>query len=424
MRQTKSIFSFAFLLALSVLHFETTASSMARPPHIDLEATSTEYRILLNQQSIRPLSGKAKAKDPVDKAIELGNRNLDWLKKINQKKISRGEQPISFSSPTTATGYPMTQPKSYGPKIIESRLEQALLQMPMAFRQILESTKSLPDEPSLPLADYIKWANEVDVIYQTSTRWKLMMPWKDYYTQAKANDIRGYYFLNQETDIEKKLKNFLQLSSADKSRFQDYLIMMCQNTEGVENDPCAFDLSTAIFNNNVDRYYQKYLKGSEKLWNDFFELQNPRTDISWSSKTPNETVIPFLDPKDKVVENFLRDNIQDEWKFLNWQLILGFSNTARINVSFEPDVTPHVNDLGGDNIVMNANTPLTEYDVQWTIRHEFGHTLGFTDCYIEFYDPKEDVMTSYQIDINNLMCSRKGHIQKTHYDQMKKYYYK
>jgi len=52
---------------------------------------------------------------------------------------------------------------------------------------------------------------------------------------------------------------------------------------------------------------------------------------------------------------------------------------------FEPGVTPHVNGIGGRIITMDANAPLDDYDVSWTIRHEYGHVLGFPDCYVEFY---------------------------------------
>jgi hypothetical protein len=73
---------------------------------------------------------------------------------------------------------------------------------------------------------------------------------------------------------------------------------------------------------------------------------------------------------------------------------------------------------------MDANTPLTEWDVQWTIRHEFGHVLGFVDCYLEFYDPSEKAIVTYQLDIDHLMCARSGRMQKSMYDVLKQYYLK
>lgn len=38
------------------------------------------------------------------------------------------------------------------------------------------------------------------------------------------------------------------------------------------------------------------------------------------------------------------------------------------------------------------------------IAHEFGHVLGFEDCYIEFYNDQKEIIY-YEIDKSNLMCS-------------------
>jgi hypothetical protein len=51
---------------------------------------------------------------------------------------------------------------------------------------------------------------------------------------------------------------------------------------------------------------------------------------------------------------------------------------------------------------------------RWTIRHEYGHVLGFTDCYLEFYDTIEKAMVYYEIEVDNLMCSRSGRLKPIH----------
>jgi hypothetical protein len=81
-----------------------------------------------------------------------------------------------------------------------------------------------------------------------------------------------------------------------------------------------------------------------------------------------------------------------------------------------------VDKLGGNEITMDKNAPLSEYEVQWTIRHEFGHVLGFRDCYLEFYDSTEKAIVSYQFDVTNLMCSRQGHLKEIHYQELKRLY--
>ena len=407
-----------------------------RPPPIDLDATGSEYHRYSQQyyeqylHSLKPSHSPQSphqslaSSAPILRAIELGNRNLEWLKTINKKRAQLKQPPISFTNPSNTNGYPITEPKTYSPEIIEDQTTELLYKMPPIFRQVIDANTPLPEYPNLPLNDYIKWSNKVDHLYQLATRWQLMIPWLGELTEARQEDVRGFYFLSQEPNLEKKLKNFDKLNKSDQKRLSEYLIMICQNTEGVIKDPCTSNFNQAASLNKVYEFYQKYQPNSQALWNDFFVLGNPRNDLIWNSTNPGQLLVPFLNPNDATVESFLRDNLQDEWKLASWKLLLQFSSIANIRINFEPDVTPHVDSLGGNVITMNQSTPLTEYDVQWTIRHEFGHTLGFKDCYIEFYIPAEKVIMAYQLDITNLMCSRKGHLKQTHFDQLKKNYFK
>ena len=169
--------------------------------------------------------------------------------------------------------------------------------------------------------------------------------------------------------------------------------------------------------------YDRYLASSQRIWNSYFTLSNARTDVKWKKLELME--VPFVKPNKSAIENFLRVEIQDEWRWKGWQLQLDFGNGGQetAHIEFEEGTTPHVNKLGGSTITMDANAPLTEYAVRWTIRHEFGHVLGFPDCYVEFYEPENGRMVNYQIDTSNLMCSRRGHLKQIHYDALKEAYY-
>ncbi|MEO0335876.1 MAG: hypothetical protein AAF202_05760 [Pseudomonadota bacterium] len=121
---------------------------------------------------------------------------------------------------------------------------------------------------------------------------------------------------------------------------------------------------------------------------------------------------------------FLKDNIEDEFSFEGFQLQVEFSNSRSSGVFVEwlPDVTPHVKGLGSDHIVMNSRDSLSDWNTQWTIRHEFGHVLGLPDCYIEFYEADKNVITNYQIDVDDLMCSRAGVINQRIVDELNRAY--
>jgi len=183
-------------------------------------------------------------------------------------------------------------------------------------------------------------------------------------------------------------------------------------------------LTKAIKNRQVLAYHQQYVAAAAQMYNELFELQNPRPEVVWNNKHPDVMAMPFSLPDRQDVQEWFKTNVEDEYHLNDWSLQINYSKLGNLaRIVFTPGTTPHVNGLGGDTIYMDANRALQEYEVTWTIRHEFGHVLGFPDCYVEFYDTKHDVMVNYQVDITNLMCSRRGHLQPKHYEQLKKYYY-
>ena len=106
-----------------------------------------------------------------------------------------------------------------------------------------------------------------------------------------------------------------------------------------------------------------------------------------------------------------------------WKLGVDFSSvTNAIELVWRPGSTPHVPYLGSNQIIMDANTSVHEWEVQWTLKHEFGHNLGFPDCYLEFYEPETKLIVAYQMDLTDLMCSRKGNIKKRHIDELQRVY--
>ena len=167
------------------------------------------------------------------------------------------------------------------------------------------------------------------------------------------------------------------------------------------------------------------MKEGQAKWDELFLITAKRDDIVWKSNSSHLLKTPFTNPKSQEVLNFLKVNIEEEWRWGKWALNLDFieGGYETTHIVFSPGATPHVNSLAGSTITMDANQSLAEYHVRWTIRHEFGHTLGFPDCYVEFYDTSTQEMISYQVDTSNLMCSRRGKLQEKHYNELKRVYY-
>jgi hypothetical protein len=96
---------FVFLTILFFCSLGLSHQHSDQIPHLDLEMSSTEYRALLAKSvaTSQFKSGKLAV------AIKLGERNLDWLKYINQHR----EIPLSLTQKGTLASYPIERANSY-----------------------------------------------------------------------------------------------------------------------------------------------------------------------------------------------------------------------------------------------------------------------------------------------------------------------
>ncbi|MGZ5278941.1 MAG: hypothetical protein ACXWC9_03310, partial [Pseudobdellovibrionaceae bacterium] len=345
-------------------------SSDAAPkflPHILPDAPSSAYR----GKYILDTAATRKAGDSVQEAIKLGERNMAWLAHMNSFRPEGKE--IQLTKPGDLKGIPIEEPKTYSPKTVTEDFKTTYAEMPADMAKILYSSVPFTDDTPIAEEEYITWAKKVDRNYQTAVRWILMEPYIPYLSLRRAEDLRGYYFLNKKTsNVESTLRSIDTLPADQKAQITEWLTQMCQNGEGLSSF-CETRVEEAIERKTAFEFYLRYLGDGETIWNGYFSLENPRPEISWTASKPNVMTIPFMDPLNAKIMNFLKFNIEDEFKWDLWNLKLDFVAQTPIHVEFEPGVTPHVNAAGGDTITMDANAPLTEWDVQWTIRHEFGH---------------------------------------------------
>ena len=274
--------------------------------------------------------------------------------------------------------------------------------------------------------DFIDWLSQVNRAYQSAARYKMMKPYIPSLKFRAVDDVRGYLRLSADTELDAKLSNWDGLSNLQKDQLSKDLISICLNAH-VNSETCTNDFNSAVTSKSVTIYKDKYLPLGKTHYESYFQIQATRKDITWNATNANALTIPFTNPHNQAVYDYLKLNIEDEWKWNGWQLGLNFVETSgpdTTHVEFKPGVTAHVNGIAGSTITMDQNELLTEYNVKWTIRHEFGHVLGFVDCYLEFYDESVQAIVNYQLDVTNIMCSRRGHLQQIHFDELKKNYFK
>ncbi len=415
----------SILIAVLILGSQAAQASQAlvsfaaeRLPHLDLEMTGAEYAQVLGQSTAR--EHNTLAAEDLDAILAVGRRNLDWLTFINQARSESAK--LSFSTPETQQAYPVEQPRIYNPALIQASYDELLGQLPEAMKSVLVGGASFTTTPPLDEAEYLAWGLKVDRAYQIAARWLLLSPSLDELARRKSRDIRGYYFFLKEADLQAQLEHWSALSAATQARYRSYLIGMCLNNNGGRS--CAATVDTQLAKNGAWRLFEKFQDRSRQIYEAFFKIGQARRDVKWDEREQVMRV-PFVQPAENF-QDFLKGNIEDEWKWNGWRLVLDFVASANPfytpHLVFVPGATPHVNGLAGNEITMDENAPLTEYNVKWTIRHEYGHVLGFPDCYHEFYDAEQGVIISYQIDITDLMCSRRGHLKELHFNELKRVY--
>lgn len=391
-------------------------------PHLDLEMTGHEYAALFENRALGLQTSRedndTKALQPV---LDLGKRNLQWLNWINLHRAA--ESKLSFTSKATVMAFPIEAPREYNVPIVLDRYNALRAALPETLSAILLGEGELPINPPTSDEQYLKWGLEVDRAYQIAARWIFSKPYLIQYAARKKLDIRGYYHLKHESDLAEKLNSWPTLPEPKKAQLREWLIGVCNNTNDQTRCTQEFDALRAT-GEAVTKFYSRYLGASQAVYESFFRMGWRRNDVEWDAHASNTMKLPFVDPRNSIVENYLRDNIQDEWRWNGWQLLLDFrkGSDSTTHIEFLPGVTPHVV-VDRNAIVMDANQPTTEYESQWIIRHEFGHILGFVDCYLEFYDVDRALIVSYQIDTTNLMCSRRGVFQPIHFNQLKNAYF-
>ncbi|MES3038410.1 MAG: hypothetical protein V4736_10940 [Bdellovibrionota bacterium] len=391
--------------------------------HMDLDMTGPEYRQILESQGNR-----LPDVHPLDDIVEMGARNLRWLEKINSALPVK----LSFTSAATQTGTPIETPKQYNEKTIRADFTELMNTIPVEMKPVLlgqaELTATLPIEE----AAYLEWGRKANKIYESATRWKLLQPSLFFLAQRRMKDIRGFYFLSRDPAREENFKNYSSLGGVGeevKVNYKEWLVQVCTNTTG-SRERCLSEVAQSISANSLSALYAKYLPGAQKMWDGYFQIPAgiQSSSVTWNATNPQVAKVLIKDPLQENVRQYLEGNIEEEWQWDGWSMQIDFTQVSSlfakaIEVVWEAGATPHVPGLGVNQIVMDGNSLLTEYNVQWTIRHEVGHVFGLPDCYLEFYDTDAQIMVSYQHDITNLMCSRRGHLQQKHYDEMKKAYY-
>ncbi len=165
---------------------------------------------------------------------------------------------------------------------------------------------------------------------------------------------------------------------------------------------CRVHYDIASIYGGEDEFVREILKQVRIFFNqEVFGMNESPLEIECEQTEKKILTIPIYQNSNSVslmnaiLENWKRDDIEVKFK-------LG-SRGARLELVDAGLSRVSLNDLS--TIYLNKSLFGTERVK--TIAHEFGHTLGFKDCYIEYFDTKSGEVVYYELerDKGNLMCS-------------------
>lgn len=337
-------------------------------------------------------------------------------------------------------GYPIEAPDKYNAEIVRQRFDKIISTMPREMSSILLGAGELPT--SLPVADdvFVKWGSAIAGSYAKTKRWLSMEPQLDWLSHLQRREVRGYHFLSRISDLIKKFGTWSKLPEPEKVKIRDWLVGLCLNrywespderyTRGIGIDidkgACQTEVTEAEKANGLAATHSKYLPFGKTNYDWYFKIpkDSARSDVVWNEAHPKVMIVPFLRPKQKIHEIFIQETLESWFRYGDWRLEVAFTDQSYDGIArleFQAGVQDRT-DNGA--ILLDPSRPLTEYYTKFAVAHEFGHLLGFIDCYVEYYDKSEMVMINYQVDTTNFMCSLQGHFNKTHFDELKTRYFK
>lgn len=228
----------------------------------------------------------------------------------------------------------------------------------------------------------------------------------------KSYDVRPFYKLINQCQIENGKDNCTESDYNSNPLVFNYLLAICGAF--YTESHCLAELKLRQENKTLKNMSENYRQRfqDEKI-NSLFSLTSDHSIFN-CQKSNDQTVMNISIMANGLPVETLRallPTVEKAWESNVLKVKFQIVDKAAKNTVQVIAIKNGISNVPSDNnnlVFLNSSLPF--YQMSRVLAHEFGHVLGFPDCYIEFFDKNKKELVYYEpVETNmNIMCSMKA----------------
>ncbi|OUR96425.1 hypothetical protein A9Q84_08720 [Halobacteriovorax marinus] len=325
-----------------------------------------------------------------EKAISLDKSASELIETIKNQSTLQGLQYLIQTNSMLERHGNFLTPIILGSHEIESSIDE------------LRSLYEREAERSFVGTNWLTLLEKADFLDMSIKRWTFHQCHLTNLVDSDSQELSDYLEIESLYCTEGCVESDFRRAKLNDKELRKKFISMCSLVE--RRNSCAVKFDIATLNKLKTPYIQEKLSHVKNYFEKaIYGIKNPAFDFSCKKNTSSqyELTIPIkAGPGKFELENAIRKFWESD------KLVVKFSDSEQgVRLQYSSEVVSRVESTNPHIILLNGKLS-GDFRVK-TIAHEFGHVLGFRDCYIEYYDTSKEEIIYYELERSqgNLMCS-------------------